>query len=306
MASKFYAVKHGKKDNVIVRSWSACAELVNGVKDAKYKSFVFEEQAKAYLTGESIPWEQRYNDDAIHIFTDGACSGNPGPGGWGVIVIADGKRQELSGGDPHTTNNRMELSACLHALRFVQNALKNTTKDIYLCTDSEYVHKALERNYLKVWAQCDWKKADGSNVKNEDLWKAVYELISAFSDNQLHFEWTKGHVGHEENECCDKLARAKAAMYASAPKNEVHAPQEAEKNDSVPTLQQCIQKMNTKALHEFFNSQWLRHCLFFTEEGKDKNWLQTPVDVLRDKESKHINGSMKRELDLLFGKYLRD
>ena len=88
--------------------------------------------------------------------------------------------------------------------------------------------------------------------------------------------------------------------------DEVRTPQEAVENGSVPTLQQCIQRMDAKTLHEFFNSQWLRHCLFFTEEGKDKNWLQTPMDVLRDKEDKHINSSMKKELDLLFGKYLRD
>lgn len=309
MANKFYAIKHGLQDNVIVRSWAECSALVKDVPGAKFKSFLFLEQAEAYLSGEKLPWQQRYNDDAIHIFTDGACSGNPGPGGWGAVIIVDGTRKELAGGHERTTNNRMEMSACCNALRYVRNLYSVTTKDIYLCTDSEYVFKALQNNYLAAWKKNGWRKSDGSELKNVEIWKEIDELLSAYSKGQLHFEWTKGHAGHEENECCDKLARDKAKAFACAPPKAAEAPSKKENpgsgaSSSELTLRQCLEKMNDKELNTFFSSEWLKHCLFFTEEGKQPGWLNTPLSVLRKKEFGHLSNSMKKEWDYMFGVYI--
>lgn len=309
MAGKFYAVKHGLQDNVIVGSWAECSALVKDVPGAKYKSFSFIEQARAYLSGEKLSWQERYNDDAIHIFTDGACSGNPGPGGWGAVIIVDGTRKELSGGHERTTNNRMEMSACCNALRYVRNLFSVTAKDIYLCTDSEYVYKALQNNYLASWKRNGWRKSDGSELKNVEIWKEIDELLSAYSKGQLHFEWTKGHAGHEENECCDKLARDKAKAFSLAPPKEEARPaaQENTKNEQPSkgiTLRECLAKMNDKELNTFFSSEWLKHCLFFTEEGKQPGWLSTPLIELRKKEFGHLSNGVKKEWDYMFGIYI--
>jgi ribonuclease HI len=133
----------------------------------------------------------------IEIFTDGACRGNPGPGGWGAILRYNGNERELYGGDPDTTNNRMEMMAAIEALK----ALKETCK-VTLTTDSAYVKDGITR-WLAGWKQKNWRTAARKPVKNEDLWRL---LDVQNQRHQVTWEWVKGHSGHRENEMADQLA----------------------------------------------------------------------------------------------------
>ncbi len=136
--------------------------------------------------------------ESVEIYTDGACSGNPGPGGWGAILRFKGIEKELKGGEAQTTNNRMEMTAVLEAL----NALTRPCAiDIY--TDSEYVKKGMTE-WLRGWKARGWKTADKKPVKNDDLWKALDE---AAARHKVSWHWVKGHAGHPENERADALAR---------------------------------------------------------------------------------------------------
>ncbi|HTH16117.1 MAG TPA: ribonuclease HI [Magnetospirillum sp.] len=136
--------------------------------------------------------------EAVQLFTDGACSGNPGPGGWGVILRFKGVEKELHGGENPTTNNRMEMMAVLSGL----NALtRPCVVEVY--TDSEYVKKGMTE-WLRGWKARGWKTADKKPVKNDDLWKA---LDQAASRHQVSWHWVRGHAGHPENERADELAR---------------------------------------------------------------------------------------------------
>ncbi|UCF09604.1 MAG: ribonuclease HI [Candidatus Bipolaricaulota bacterium] len=146
----------------------------------------------------AIPWAV---SSRVSIYTDGACRGNPGPGGWGAVLLAAGRRRELSGGDPKTTNNRMELTAAIEGLR----ALRRPS-DVDLYTDSTYVKKGITE-WIESWKANGWKRRSGKRwlpVKNEDLWRRLDELTTAHS---VRFHWVEGHAGHEENECADRLAR---------------------------------------------------------------------------------------------------
>jgi ribonuclease HI len=134
----------------------------------------------------------------VMIFTDGACSGNPGPGGWGAILIHGQTEKEICGGEPATTNNRMELMAAIQALE----ALKKPCK-VELHTDSQYVQKGIAE-WIHGWKRRGWKTADGKPVKNDDLWRRLDE---ARSRHDVHWRWVKGHAGHELNERADGLAR---------------------------------------------------------------------------------------------------
>ena len=134
----------------------------------------------------------------INIFTDGACSGNPGPGGFAAIVQYDDYEQEITGGETNTTNNRMELIAVIEAL----NSLKESFK-ITLYTDSQYIVNAINKGWLESWISKNWKKSDGKLVLNIDLWQELVELLKI---HKVTFKWVKGHNGHPENERCDKLA----------------------------------------------------------------------------------------------------
>jgi ribonuclease HI len=134
----------------------------------------------------------------VVIYTDGACSGNPGPGGWGSVLMYRGHRRELSGGEESTTNNRMELTAVIEALE----ALKRPC-DITLHTDSVYVMKGMTE-WLAQWKRRDWKTAAKKPVKNIDLWQRLDQAISA---HRVKWRWVKGHSGVPENERADELAR---------------------------------------------------------------------------------------------------
>ncbi len=134
----------------------------------------------------------------VEIYTDGACSGNPGRGGWGAILRFGEHEKELCGGEPSTTNNRMELSAVIAALQ----ALKVPCR-VRLNTDSQYVAKAINDNWLYNWKIRGWRTANKGAVKNVDLWKKLDELLIT---HDVTFVWVKGHAGHIENERCDSLA----------------------------------------------------------------------------------------------------
>ena len=134
----------------------------------------------------------------VEIFTDGACSGNPGPGGWGVLLRWNGVTKELYGGEPDTTNNRMELTAAINAL----NALKEPC-NVDLYTDSVYVRDGIS-SWIDGWKAKDWKTSARKPVKNADLWQ---KLDLARTRHNVNWHWVKGHAGHPENERCDELAR---------------------------------------------------------------------------------------------------
>jgi ribonuclease HI len=136
-------------------------------------------------------------ETVIDIFTDGACRGNPGPGGWGAILRANGKEKELWGGEAATTNNRMEMTAVIRALE----ALKRPSR-ARVFTDSQYVQKGISE-WVRGWKRNGWRTADKKPVKNVDLWTRLDEL-SALHDIEWH--WVKGHAGHVENERADRLA----------------------------------------------------------------------------------------------------
>ncbi len=133
----------------------------------------------------------------IEIFTDGACRGNPGPGGWGVLLRANGKERELWGGELHTTNNRMELQAAIEGL----TALTRPS-EVSLTTDSQYVRQGITE-WIKNWKKRGWKTAARQPVKNQDLWQLLDSLVE---QHQIKWHWVKGHSGHVENERVDALA----------------------------------------------------------------------------------------------------
>lgn len=133
----------------------------------------------------------------IEIFTDGACRGNPGPGGWGAIIRYNQHEKKLNGAEPHTTNNRMELTAVIQAL----NALKEPCH-IQLTTDSQYVRNGITA-WMPQWKQRNWKTSNKTPVKNIDLWQ---ELDNAIQRHKISWHWVKGHSGHKENELADQLA----------------------------------------------------------------------------------------------------
>ena len=141
----------------------------------------------------------------ITIYTDGACIGNPGPGGWAAIIIMDNKKFELFGGEKLTTNNRMELTAAIKALEYCakQERKQLSLKQIKIYTDSTYLKEGITV-WIKNWEKNNWKTADKQNVKNVDLWKKLKEL-TAF--NEIEWNWIKGHSENPMNELADKLAK---------------------------------------------------------------------------------------------------
>ncbi len=137
----------------------------------------------------------------VEIFTDGACKGNPGPGGWGAILRAGGHEKELSGAEPGTTNNRMELMAAIQALKALTRPC-----EVVLHTDSQYVRDGITR-WVHGWQRNGWRTADRKPVKNAELWQA---LLEAAAPHQVEWRWVRGHAGHPENERADQLACAAA------------------------------------------------------------------------------------------------
>jgi ribonuclease HI len=142
--------------------------------------------------------EPQTSENTVELFTDGACSGNPGPGGWGAILRWRGQEKELLGGEPETTNNRMELQAVIQGLR----ALKKPSH-VVVYTDSQYVQKGMSE-WLKGWKAKDFKMKGGGYRPNHELWR---ELDALAKEHHVEWRWVKGHAGHPENERADALAR---------------------------------------------------------------------------------------------------
>ncbi len=143
----------------------------------------------------------------VEIYTDGACSGNPGPGGWGTVLLYRGHRRELSGAEPHTTNQRMELTAAIEGLK----ALKHPCR-VRLYSDSAYLVNAFNQKWLERWAKNGWLTVKKTPVENRDLWEQLYALTKV---HDVRWIKVRGHAGNKENEYCDKLATEAIARYLS-------------------------------------------------------------------------------------------
>lgn len=142
----------------------------------------------------------------VEIFTDGACSGNPGPGGWGAILRYNTTEKEISGGEAKTTNNRMEITAVIEALTLLKEPCEVT-----LYSDSQYVCNALTKGWAKKWKSNNWMRNKKEPALNPELWEKLLEL---YDKHNITVVWVKGHAGHPENERCDRLAVAQAKKYA--------------------------------------------------------------------------------------------
>lgn len=136
----------------------------------------------------------------VTVYTDGACSGNPGPGGWAAVLIYKSVRREISGGEPETTNNRMEITAALMALKKLKESCE---VDIY--TDSAYLHDTFSKGWISSWVKNGWRKADRKPVENRDLWEQMLPLVNA---HKVTWHKVKGHADNELNNRCDELARS--------------------------------------------------------------------------------------------------
>ena len=187
---------------------------MKGFAGAKYKSFATEEEAKAWLLQPEYGKKLSSNcsrpaaqpppplrPGAICVCTDGGCSNNPGPGGYGIVIDDDGERREKSGGYRHTTNNRMEMMAAIIALE----SLRSCTRAIDLYSDSSSLVNGINKGWAEKWRRNLWRKADGGPVQNIDLWQRLLAMVDILD---VRFHWLKGHAGHEGNERCDQLAVA--------------------------------------------------------------------------------------------------
>ena len=141
----------------------------------------------------------------IEIYTDGACRGNPGPGGWGAVLVYGKNEKELSGGEAETTNNRMELTAAIEGLAALREPCEVT-----LYSDSKYLVDAINLGWAESWRARGWRKSGNEAAKNPDLWEKLFSLLS---QHTVTFEWVRGHNGHDYNERCDRLATAAADSY---------------------------------------------------------------------------------------------
>jgi len=208
---KFYAVAAGRQTGILT-DWTAAEKQVKGFPGARYKSFFSKLEAEKWLQDpvyskkKSLPGrtaqkdiEPEKNDADIVIYTDGGCSNNPGPGGYGAVIVAAGRQVEVSGGYRLTTNNRMEMMAAIVALR----RFETSTESIQLYSDSSYLVNGIKKGWVVNWQRNGWKKSDGRDVLNIDLWK---ELIRFTAKGNVRFQWVKGHAGNVLNERCDRLA----------------------------------------------------------------------------------------------------
>jgi ribonuclease HI len=216
---KFYAIARGRVPG-IYDNWPLAHVQVMGFPGARYKGFASRGEAEAWLkepvlpSGLGIPSPVKVQaasvatapkPGTVMVYSDGGARFNPGPGGYGVIIIEDGLPRELSGGYRHTTNNRMELMGCIVAL----TALAGLDKPIVVHTDSQYVVNGISKGWARAWRKRGWLKADHQPALNADLWGQLLDLIGG---REVTFQWVRGHAGHPENERCDALAVASAAL----------------------------------------------------------------------------------------------
>jgi ribonuclease HI len=222
--SKFYAVRSGREPG-IYRTWDECKAQVDGYAKAEYKSFSSLQDAEDYLNGVASPLraskpapevessptptqgsllgepEPDVGLKRVVIYADGSCLDNPGRGGYGVVMLYDGDRKEISGGFRLTTNNRMEILACIVGLQSLKSRCAVT-----LNSDSQYVVNSVEKGWAKGWRKNRWMRK-GVEVPNADLWGRLLDLCE---EHEVSFKWVRGHAGNVENERCDFLARQAA------------------------------------------------------------------------------------------------
>jgi ribonuclease HI len=215
-AKQYYAVARGRKPG-IYRLWAGAegAEAqVRGWAGALYKGFATLDEARHWMdnpgTGKRVSTSVKSpalclsiaSPDDVIIFTDGACRGNPGPGGYGAIIVTGEEQIELAKGYRRTTNNRMELMACIAAI----GSLKSPT-EVTVFTDSRYVVHGIEKGWARKWRANSWMRTKSEAAQNSDLWA---ELLALCDRHRVRFLWIEGHAGHAENERCDRLAVAAA------------------------------------------------------------------------------------------------
>ncbi len=174
---------------------STCRHFLSGGVKSRKKAA---SSGQTRATRKAVGCPAGVDKGVVEIFSDGACQGNPGPGGWGVIVREGSVERELSGGESKTTNNRMEMMGIIEALKSLDNPCK-----VVLTTDSQYVQKGIT-SWIHGWKRNGWQTADRKPVKNQDLW---VELDRLNQSHDIEWKWIKGHNGHLENERCDELAR---------------------------------------------------------------------------------------------------
>ncbi len=232
--ANYYAVARGRQPG-IYREWNGAegAEAqVKGYPGARYQGFRSRAEAEAWLRSQEDPQEPRATAPEpplfevpppppqpaaqaqvighgealaagkVVIYTDGGCIGNPGPGGYGAVLLCKGRRKELSGGYRRTTNNRMELMACIEALKALPAGAVIT-----LHSDSRYVVNGINRGWARRWRANHWMRTPSEAAENSDLWA---ELLEVCEERNVRFVWVRGHSGHGENERCDALAKAAA------------------------------------------------------------------------------------------------
>jgi len=213
---KFYAVAKGIRPGIYT-NWPEAKAQIDGFKGALYRGFTTRKEAEEWLKkpgtapkvsaprNNSEPLTSKGGSDPVKgrviIYTDGGSSGNPGPGGYGVVQIYNDKVKELSGGFRYTTNNRMELMGVIVALR----ELEHRNLPVTLFTDSSYVVNGINRGWAKSWRKNNWVKSDRQPALNPDLWAELLDLIEKLD---ITFVWVKGHAGNKYNERCDELAVA--------------------------------------------------------------------------------------------------
>lgn len=229
---KYYAIAAGRKPG-IYDNWPTAQAQVLGFPGAKYKGFPSRAAAEAWLKnplyspaaaktiGPARPASTGTSPRTgeVTIYTDGGARYNPGPGGYGIIQIYNGERQERSGGYQLTTNNRMELMGCIVALR----ELEPRDKPVILYSDSSYVVNGIVKGWAKNWRKRNWIKADKKPAVNSDLWAELLDLVAALD---ITFKWVKGHAGNPMNERCDELAVA-AARQDDLPEDLGYRPQDS-------------------------------------------------------------------------------
>jgi len=210
---KFYAVAKGRKPG-IYNNWPAAQSQIEGFPGAVYKGFPSIKEAEEWIKSPGFSktasgpnnnnkWSESANTTPktgeVTIYTDGGSSGNPGPGGYGIVQVYGEERKEMSGGFRLTTNNRMELMGVIVALRNLEH--KNLPVSIF--TDSSYVVNGITKGWAKNWRKNNWIKSDKTTAKNPDLWGELLDLIEPL---KITFNWVKGHAGNPLNERCDVLA----------------------------------------------------------------------------------------------------
>lgn len=213
MASKkFYAVKRGRKPGIYF-NWPDAKAEIDGFQGAVYKGFVSLKDAEEWLNSAAFNTSQTKNShtspldpntNGVIIYTDGGSLGNPGPGGYGAVILYKNEKKEISGGFRVTTNNRMELMGVIAALR----ELDQKDKPVTIYSDSSYVVNGINKGWAKNWEKNNWIKSNKEPAINPDLWSELLELIKPLN---VSFVWVKGHSGNPLNERCDELAKSSAS-----------------------------------------------------------------------------------------------